>query len=489
MFASTRFPSTSFTSSTTVLSALALAFGVSAPRAAHADLGDAIGVAIVGGAVICLTNPQLCGGSNGGNGGRAGAVDTVGLNRTQAMWVQGGLQNLGFYYGALDGALGAGSRAAIREYQAAIGEPATGALTAKQVNDLVALSPGFVSYPMDDPYLFNADLANDLSRPEVAQLQTALNQRGFYAGGADGAAGGQTRSAIAAYKAREGLPGGPVASRRLLAHIMGWSVPEPAGLSLASMKPQGAQTGTGGTAGRTLGGAVAVAAPQPIVEAPTTLGTMNAADLSFDISGVTLGMSEAEVAEALHAAMGDGLISQSADAAAFGGTDTLSRATQTLQSSWPDVSSEQVVAFYNSARPDLGLVALFRLIRMPDALDQAAFEAQVLPDIIAKYGQAAMVGDGLWIGNASARSTAQADAAKRGECGALQLANVAADAAAADNLWSTGHGVQLEPQSLDSIKADCGQVLSVRYEGSVIRIGLWNSAALSSAVVAPKIKF
>ncbi|MEJ2018916.1 MAG: peptidoglycan-binding domain-containing protein [Maritimibacter sp.] len=434
----------------TVLSALTLAFGLSVPRAAQADLGDAIGVAIVGGAVICLTNPQLCGGNNGR---QAGPSDAAGLSRSQAMWVQSGLQNLGFYTGAIDGALGAGSRAAIRQYQASIGEPATGAMTSTQLNDLVRLSAEFYNHPEGDPYLFNADLAQDLSRAEVQQLQSALNQRGYAAGVVDGAAGGRTRQAIAAYKAANGLPGTPLATRRLLAHITGQPAPIPAGIQFSTF--EGAEEGM-----------IEPATPMPMTDEVST--TMGAADLSYDINGASLGMSEAQVAEALSAAMGRGLQVEHGDAASFGGTDVLSR----------------VLALYDNARPDLGLVALFRVVELPAAVDQAVFEAQILPDIIAKYGAETMLGDGLWIGSAAARDEISVNPAKLAECGALGV-KPASDVA----LWSAGGGLQLDAPSLDSVKADCGEVLSVRHDDAAIYIGLWNSGLMSQTVVAPKISF
>jgi peptidoglycan hydrolase-like protein with peptidoglycan-binding domain len=466
MLSSTRFPNTFFKSSMAVLSALTLAFGLSVPRAAQADLGDAIGVAIVGGAVICLTNPQLCGGNNGR---QAGPSDAAGLSRSQAMWVQSGLQNLGFYTGAIDGALGAGSRAAIRQYQASIGEPATGAMTGTQLNDLVRLSAEFYNRPEGDPYLFNADLAQDLSRAEVQQLQSALNQRGYAAGVVDGAAGGRTRQAIAAYKAANGLPGTPLATRRLLAHITGQPAPIPAGIQFSTF--EGAEEGM-----------VEPAKPMPMTDEIST--TMGATDLSYDINGASLGMSEAQVAEALSAAMGRGLQVEHGDAASFGGTDVLSRGSLTAQSGWPTPPAEEVLALYDSARPDLGLVAVFRVVELPAAVDQAVFDAQILPDIITKYGADTMLGDGLWIGSAAARDEISANPAKLAECGALGV-KPASDVA----MWSAGGGLQLDAPSLDSVKADCGEVLSVRYDDAAIYIGLWNSGLMSQTVVAPKISF
>ena len=55
------------------------------------------------------------------------------LSKSEYREVQGGLKKTGFYTGALDGVIGAGSRRAIREWQAQTGYDATGYLTFDQV--------------------------------------------------------------------------------------------------------------------------------------------------------------------------------------------------------------------------------------------------------------------------------------------------------------------------------------------------------------------
>jgi len=463
-----------------VVMALTFALGVSTPHRAVAQDGiaGAVALGIVGTAVYCAANPHKCGGSRttttGGN--RAvGAVDAIALNRTQAMWVQGGLRNLGFYTGAIDGAIGAGTRASIRQYQAAIGANATGRLTGQQINDLVALSPDFISYGDDAPYMFNADLANDLSRDQVRQVQAELNRRGFNAGPVDGAFGGMTRNAIASYKASQGLPGGPVASRRLLAHMLGAPAPVPAGAHLVAWRP----SGTTGSSVDSGGANTAENAMQPQADAPAPVASADG-DLEFDLLGVTLGMKPDAVMDGLAQEFGTSLVTDQADAAGFGGTQTLDTAYLGQQPDWPADATEQVVALFDSTQPNLGAVAVFRTIRMPASVDQAMFDAQVMPEILAKYGADAQFGD-VWIGGADARAAARDDAGVLAQCGRLRLADIGTGS------WSEGTGPLFDTASLGSVARDCGQVLSVSFENSVIHIGLWDSAALSGA--APKIKF
>jgi len=489
-----------------LLAAVAVALTLTPPRAARADVGDAIAVGIIGAAIYCGTTRNCT--TTGrrtttGGGGGGGPVDAIALSGQNAMLVQGGLQNLGYYNGAIDGAIGGGTRNSIRAYQAAIGANQTGVLTGAQINDLVALSPTYFSYPADNPQLFAADLASDLDREGVRQLQAALNQQGYAAGSVDGAFGGMTRNAIAAYKAANGLPGEPVATRRLLARLMGWAPPEPAGKQIVNARrgiaPAAVVPAQPAAAAPAQQIAVPIApapAPMPIPSAPSAGTVMNAAvpagALTFDILGVEPGMSEAQVKGTLMAGLGGELMFDQAEAATFGAGRGVTHGFLTVQPSWPEAPAEQVLALFDETRPELGAVAIFRMIRMPDAVDAAAFEASVLPDIIANYGRDGMVaGETRWIGNAAARNAGAAAA-----CGDPRLSVDTGVAHALDALWRSGGGPRLDG-GLDAISADCGQVLSVDYAGSVVRIGLWNSAAFaggaagatSATAEAPKIKF
>jgi hypothetical protein len=179
---------------------------------------------------------------------------------------------------------------------------------------------------------------------------------------------------------------------------------------------------------------------------------------------------------------GANLVTDQTDAAGFGGTEGLDIAYLGQQSNWPADAAEQFVALFDSARPDLGAVAAFRTIRMPASVDQAMFDAQVMPGILEKYGADARFGDDdIWIGGADARAAARDDAGILAQCGELRLADIGSGS------WAEGSGPRLDTASLDSVSRDCGQVLTVTFENSVLEIGLWNSTALSGA--APKIKF
>ncbi|RME15454.1 MAG: hypothetical protein D6801_07415, partial [Alphaproteobacteria bacterium] len=292
-----------FKSILSVTAAASLALAAVAPQPAQARgrggaAAGALALGIIGLAAVCSTNPKACGGT--ARAGTGGPTDAIALDRQQAMWVQEGLAAAGFYHGAIDGAIGPGTRGSIRAYQSAIGAPATGALTGAQINDLVALSSAFRPYIDSDPFgiMFSADLADDLDRNGIAQVQDFLNRHGYGAGAVDGAPGQNTRRAIAAYKADNRLPGAPVATRRLLAYMTGGFPPVPAGRAFA---------------GQEGGQAVAPLAPKPAYEAQpeaepavAQLTPMPEEDLSFDLAGLKLGMTEDAAKAALMALHGAG---------------------------------------------------------------------------------------------------------------------------------------------------------------------------------------
>ncbi|PIE06621.1 MAG: hypothetical protein CSA74_11370 [Rhodobacterales bacterium] len=466
--------------SLSLVSAGALALGLAPATPARADLGEVVAIGIIGTAVYCgvsgkcTSKPQARAGGGGGSYG-----DAIPLSGQNAMLVQGGLKSFGFYTGAIDGAIGSGTRNAIRAYQDAIGAPRTGVLTGQQINDLVALSPGYVTLAADDPAMFISELANDLDRNGVRQLQAALNQQGYPAGSVDGAFGNQTRTAIASYKAANGLPGKPLATRRLLAWVMGWVAPEPAGAHLVA-----ARRGVTPPAPAPQP-AVMVPAPAPQPVPPAVIPDA----LSFDILGVRLGMSEADVKNALTVALGETVMFDRAGVSSIGAVDGVTHGLLTVQFDWPHPPAEQVMVLFDEARPDAGALAVFRLVRMPDELGQAGYETQMLPDILANYGAAGKVaGRTMWVGKAAARG---GDVAA---CGAPQISVDTGVTDALAGLWRSGGGPKLDG-GFGSVSADCGQVLSVDFAGNVVRFGLWDSAAFAGggaaapAVQAPKIKF
>ena len=208
------------------LAALALATGSMTPTQTRAGTEELLGAIVVIGAACAISgkcsgkNRKKGGRSAGARGGQGGYGDAVALNRQQARLIQEGLASQGYYTGAIDGALGKGSRQAIRTYQSATGAKVTGVLTGEQINTLAALSPSYAGLPPNSPALFEVDIARDTNRDELRTIQAGLNAKGYNAGPVDGSMGGKTRTAIAAYKADHGLPGAPIPSRRLIARCI-----------------------------------------------------------------------------------------------------------------------------------------------------------------------------------------------------------------------------------------------------------------------------
>jgi hypothetical protein len=99
---------------------------------------------------------------------------------SERLQIQTALNNRGFNVGAVDGILGKGSRAGIRAFQASLGEPQTGQLTAAQFAALTS------------PAASGANQAafgvsnRALQANEVMLLQQSLWQMGFFQGTVDG---------------------------------------------------------------------------------------------------------------------------------------------------------------------------------------------------------------------------------------------------------------------------------------------------------------
>ncbi len=457
-----------------LVTSLALTLLLVAPGSAQSR-GNAIGGLIVGAAaavvVICSLDPSKC--RNGGRSGRGGGgpADAIALSSQAKMDIQSGLANVGFYNGAIDGLFGAGTRSAIRQYQSAIGESATGMLTGQQINDLIALAPRYAQLPADDTRLFEATIAGDVNREQMRLIQAALNQRGYNAGPVDGTWGRKTSGAVEAYMRDNFLPGPTLPTRRLLAHLQGTPAPEPAGAYLARIAPPSAimpQTMSQGGVQTGLGG---IAITQP---APEPAPASQAPDqLSFDLLGIHTGMSQSDVLFALEQEMTGELTSEfMLSAEQFGGDAALNLAIATNPSTWPAVGSEQVLSVFDDSAPELGVLAIFRTILLPDSITQEVFDSQILPDLVAKYGQEGRVGDGLtWIGDAHARQLILSGAMYADTCGTLGVDLPRPSAGA-------GLHIGLGPTGLADIVSECGDVLSVHYAPGALHIGLWNSSAI-----------
>lgn len=476
---------------------LALVMLLLAPSPAQAR-SHGIGGLIVGAAaavvVVCSLDPSKC--RNGGRGGgRGGPADAIALSAQAKMDIQSGLANIGFYNGAIDGLFGAGTRNSIRQYQSAIGENATGMLTGKQINDLIALAPRYAQLPADDPRLFETTIAGDVNRDQMRMIQSALNQRGYNAGPVDGTWGRRTSGAVQAYMRDNFLPGPTLPSRRLLAHLQGTPAPEPAGAYLARVAPPMAsmgQTMPQGTAQTGLGGiAIRPVVPATVAQAPVAKPPVPAGEQpGFDLLGVHTGMSQSDVLFTLEQEMTEGLTSEfMLSPEQFNGDDVLNMAIATNPVNWPEPGSEQILSVFDDSAPEAGALAIFRTIILPDTVTQATFDSQILPDLLAKYGTESRVGDGLiWIGDGNARQAIASGAMSPKACGSLGLDLPLPSA-------SGGTNVALTPAGLADIQSNCGDVLRVHYTQGALHIGLWNSDAILArraahgGGTAPRIKF
>ena len=116
------------------------------------------------------------------------------------------LRNLGFYQGTIDGDFGAGTEAAVIQFQRSQNltpDGVVGPQTAAALDRLASSLPN--PNTPNDP---NAPTGSTLPRGDrfsVLELQRRLRDRGFYQGEIDGVAGAQTRNAIRAAQREYGL--------------------------------------------------------------------------------------------------------------------------------------------------------------------------------------------------------------------------------------------------------------------------------------------
>jgi peptidoglycan hydrolase-like protein with peptidoglycan-binding domain len=119
--------------------------------------------------------------------------------------VQGGLQQLGYYDGALDGINGAQTQQAILRYQSDQGLRRDGLID----NDLILRINADV----------NAGAYPGTAGPSaqtIGQVQASLNDLGYYSGRADGQLDRDTRAAIVSYRRDRGLPITDAIDRQLI---------------------------------------------------------------------------------------------------------------------------------------------------------------------------------------------------------------------------------------------------------------------------------
>ena len=112
------------------------------------------------------------------------------LGRTERKTLQEQLTAMGFDTDGIDGILGPNSRKAIRNFQRSRGLPADGYASEKLLIRVQQATEG----------------REPLGAAQIGYIQSALTQRGFDAGIADGVVGPRTRAAIAAFQRAVGAP-------------------------------------------------------------------------------------------------------------------------------------------------------------------------------------------------------------------------------------------------------------------------------------------
>ncbi len=182
------------------------------PQTASADLKDGIIGGVVGGAVGALITNEITKerqkkkkSSTSTSTTTSYKSSTPSLNsqysRSERVEIQNALNNRGYNVGSADGVLGKRSRAGIRSFQASLGEPQTGQLTASQFAALTgqqgfgSSQTAFSSQSAFDTQTAFAD--RPLQPNEVFLLQQSLWQTGFYAGNPDGTYNPATQVAMA----------------------------------------------------------------------------------------------------------------------------------------------------------------------------------------------------------------------------------------------------------------------------------------------------
>ena len=123
--------------------------------------------------------------------------------------VQERLKNLGWYHGAIDGIVGAGTRSAARNFRQAADLPQSSAIDKELQLHL---------------HFINPELRAGGSRtvhvdPDVRKAQELLKLLGYYPGAIDGISGSQTRGAVESFRRDQGLAAGNRVDPQLLQQL------------------------------------------------------------------------------------------------------------------------------------------------------------------------------------------------------------------------------------------------------------------------------
>jgi peptidoglycan hydrolase-like protein with peptidoglycan-binding domain len=121
-----------------------------------------------------------------------GTSPAPGVDPSTVVEVQTRLRDRGYNLSSINGTLDASTTAAVRAFQRDAGLPVNGQVTAALLDQLRIGS--------------NAGDNRTLTRSEVVRLQSALTERGYDTGPADGVVGPKVRSAIRSYQSDAGLP-------------------------------------------------------------------------------------------------------------------------------------------------------------------------------------------------------------------------------------------------------------------------------------------
>ena len=124
--------------------------------------------------------------------GQTSPTAVRGIDSSAVVEIQTRLRDRGYNVARINGTLDASTTAAIRAYQSDAGLPVNGQVNAALLNQLRAGG--------------NAGDSRILTRSEVVRLQSALTERGYDTGPADGVVGPKVRSAIRSYQSDAGLP-------------------------------------------------------------------------------------------------------------------------------------------------------------------------------------------------------------------------------------------------------------------------------------------
>ena len=137
---------------------------------------------------------------------RANPAPAPGVDAATIVEIQTRLRDRGYNVAAVSGTLDSSTVAAIRAFQTDAGMPVNGQANAALLDQL---------------RIGSAAPGRALTRAEVVRLQTALSERGYDTGPADGVIGPKVRGAIRAYQADAGQPVNGMATPTLLANLEG----------------------------------------------------------------------------------------------------------------------------------------------------------------------------------------------------------------------------------------------------------------------------